>query len=46
MILRLCERGVPASMYGRPWVDLEREEQMELIGYELLREWEEGKQRG
>lgn len=46
MILRIAERGMPLQLFGRPWSALEREEQMELIGYELLREWEEGKQRG
>lgn len=41
MILRACERLSPLSVYGRPWCDLEREEQMELIGYELTRAHEE-----
>jgi len=35
------ERVDPRAVFGRPWPDLERAEQVELLGYATLREAED-----
>lgn len=41
MILRACERVSPLAVFGRPWYELERAEQIALLGYAWLRAAEE-----
>jgi hypothetical protein len=44
LLLRACERVSPLALYGRPLNDLHFAEQLELAGFELLRDHEENPQ--
>lgn len=44
LVLRAHELVCPRDVYGKPWLELDRKQQMELLGYTLLRLAEEGGQ--
>lgn len=43
MIFRVLERMDPVRVFGKPWWELTREQQDDLIGYEYVRMTEEAK---
>ena len=45
MVFRALERIDPRAVFGRPWAELSKQEQLSLVGYDKLRRWEEAQLR-